>query len=291
MDKSQEPKLIKGVELRETKLVRICNPDKIHNKYEWHDGENIDVFPFIAKGTCLPGGLYFTTIEYLFYFTSIITHLDDHWFVRLTVDDDEDVWQEPNGKWKAHRVMVTSMTRIKDMPEEALYQMVTLYLQNRYKISYRPFDLAKRDDLWCKIISDIPCTLQFVRNQTDKMCRDVVRNNGCFIRFVYDPVQIVSLVGGELRLVRYITDWTCDLVDAFLVSGQYTFKFQFCYDDNIVHSDYPNNLHKLLTLNEQHDSKLQIIVIRTESTACIFTTYITPELADYIYEKVYSKNK
>ena len=291
-EEENEPKLIKGVLLKGKELVRICNPDKIHYKYEWHDGENIDILPFKAEGECSEGGLYFTTLEHLLYFNDYMRYLGNHWFVRVTVDDNEDVWQEPNGKWKAHRVMVTSMTRIKDMTEEVLYKMATSDLQRRLGWISKPFDSTEREELWCEILELRPLFLQFVRNQTDKMCLVAVASNYCLIQFVYDPVIIVKLAS-KLDIVHNITDWTCDLVDAFLASGQCKFYFQF-YDADCFMSSYkPDDLKKMLNLNEEHEYRLYVNVIDSKSDSSSETCIMHPtqELVNHIYEKVYNKNK
>lgn len=286
LEKEQEPKLIKGIELKETKLVRICKPDKKHYDYVWHDGENIDILPFKAKGSCLEGGLYFTTTAYLLNSVNYSRYLGDHWFVTIIVDDNEDVWQEPNGKWKAHRVMVTSMTRIKDLPEEVLYQMVTSYIHSRYRFRMDPFNMANREKLWCKVISFSHYYLQFVRNQTSKMCITAINKNSHMINFVYDPIMVAA-IAIELEIVIYIIKWTCDLVDALMASGKYQFRLKFYDSDGFVHKYKPEDLKRMLNLKQYHEYKLCVLIIHN-------TMYLpeircpAQELIDHIYEKVYA---
>lgn len=289
-ENKQEPKLIKGVELKGIELVRFCYPNKTHNNYEWHDGENVDILPFEANGKCQKGGLYFTTLNQLLYYLAAGEYLGDYWVVTLTVDDNEDVWQEPNGKWKAHRVMVTSMTRIKDMPEEVLYQMATSFLQSHYCHQFEPFNLDEREKLWCKLLELRPHYLQFVRNQTYEMCQTSVIFNCGLIQFIYDPAIIVKLVS-EHDLIGDITNWTCDLFDAFMASDQVTIHFQLCYDNKILYTDSLEKLKKMCNINEKHDYMLSVEISTTGfgSGTCIM--YPTQELIDHIYNKVYQNNE
>ena len=260
----KNPKLIKGAELKGKELVRICNPNKIHYNYEWHDGENVDILPFNAEGECLPGGLYFTTLEHLLYYNNCTTYLGDHWFVRVTVDDNEDVWQEFNGKWKAHRVMVTSMTHIKDLPEELLYHMATSYLYCQYQFCIESFNMANREELWCKVVAFSPCHLQFVRNQTDKICRAAINENSHTIKFVHDPILAANLVD-ELNLVPGMIDWSCGLIVALHESGKYKFKCTSRYVfDNILNSFNPEVLRMSCESDDEFYSQICLDVFNSD---------------------------
>ena len=284
--KEQKPKLIKGVLLKGNELVRICNPDKKHYNYEWHDGENIDILPFISEGSCSEGGLYFTTLEHLLYFNSFSNYLGDHWFVTITVDANEDVWQEPNGKWKAHRVMVTSMTLIKDMPEEVLYRMASLYLQHYRRVNFEPFNLDKREDLWNKVISIDSYFFQFVRDQTNKICRTAVSTKRILINWIRNPISAVA-IAGEFNVIADITKWSCELVDAFLVSGQYTFRFKYYGGNGLWYICNPGDLNYI---DRDNYYDLRLVVIKSESNIQSSVQHLTRELVDHIYDKVYKNN-
>ena len=264
MELSREAKLIKGLKLKGVELVRICNPDKKHYNYEWHDGENIDILPFQAKGECLPGGLYFTTLENLLCFADYYNYLGDHWFVRVTVDDNEDVWQEDYCKCKAHRVMVTSMTRIKDLPEEVLYRMAMSFLHYRYIWSYQPFDPVKREELWHNVIVHKPHFLQFVQNPTDKMVRTAINQNSKLINWVHDPIQLVTLAD-ELNAVSDITNWSCDLINAFLASGKYTFKWAGRYEYELVLLTHSEVVRKSDESDDYYYGRLCLVIYNSDN--------------------------
>ena len=278
----KDSKLIKGAELKDKELVRICKPDKKHYGYEWHDGENIDILPFQAKGECLPGGLYFTTLEHLFCFNGLSNYLDDHWFVRVTVDDNEDVWQEYTGKWKAHRVMVTSMTRIKDLPEELLYQLATSYLDCHLQLNFEPFNMRQREELWCRVLSVQSNFLQFVQNQTEKICRTAVGANEEAINWVRDPILVADLVD-EFTLVHALTNWSCSLIVALHESGKYQFK---CASreivDNAVHLFNQKWLRVSCALNEEYYGKTSLAVLNSNDDFLGYIRYPSREMVDLV---------
>ena len=48
-----------------TKYVKLTNQECCHNNFQFHEGLNIDTIPFTAYGDCKPGGIYFTTPDYI----------------------------------------------------------------------------------------------------------------------------------------------------------------------------------------------------------------------------------
>jgi Ankyrin repeats (3 copies) len=51
--------------MSEQRYFKITNQDEVHYGFQYCTGLNIDVLPFSETGICVPGGLYFTTAEYL----------------------------------------------------------------------------------------------------------------------------------------------------------------------------------------------------------------------------------
>lgn len=45
--------------------LKITNLNECHNGLQYQDGLIIDPIPFEKEGSCCPGGIYFTTPEYI----------------------------------------------------------------------------------------------------------------------------------------------------------------------------------------------------------------------------------
>jgi hypothetical protein len=82
--------------------LKITNAEENHHGLKYHDGLNIDPVPFSKDGSCVPGGIYFTTPEYIFDF------LDMGVYVReVTIPEDAEMVRDPDGnKWRASKVIL-----------------------------------------------------------------------------------------------------------------------------------------------------------------------------------------
>ena len=69
-----------------TKYYKITNHLEKHHGYQYQDGLNILDKPFEEEGKCVPGGLYFTTIEHIPNFYSYGVYLRE---IFLPQDDPE----------------------------------------------------------------------------------------------------------------------------------------------------------------------------------------------------------
>ena len=45
--------------------LKITNKEENHYGLGYHDGLVEDIIPFQPEGSCVPGGIYFTTPEYI----------------------------------------------------------------------------------------------------------------------------------------------------------------------------------------------------------------------------------
>ena len=52
----------------EETFFKITNKNENHNGYQYKNGLNILDKPFEKEGSCVKGGLYFTSVEYIFKF-------------------------------------------------------------------------------------------------------------------------------------------------------------------------------------------------------------------------------
>lgn len=179
-----------GVELWKT-----LSDNKTHFGYVWHEGLNEDPLPWNPEGVCSKGGLYFTTIDMLTCYMDRSVW-DRSWIGRITVDDDEPVWQEPNGKWKAHRVTLSDVRRIKDLDDRDKYYFLR-------GIDCLPkYDAANRQEVWVEMLTCYPWFMEFLTDRDMPIVRQIISRDGCFL--VYVPKDMRTY---ELCVVAVKRNW------------------------------------------------------------------------------------
>ena len=83
---------------------KITNEKEIHNGYAYHDGLNILTEPFAETGSCVKGGFYFTTIEFIHKFFDYGVHLRE---ISLpTTNPNFRMIKDPDGdKWRSNMII------------------------------------------------------------------------------------------------------------------------------------------------------------------------------------------
>ena len=145
-------------------LYKILKPNMKHFGHQWHEGENVDVLPWRPSGSCSEGGLYFTTIDHLITYAS--HPIEENLIGRVTVDDDEEVWQEPNGKWKAHSVFLSDVTKVKDLDNRTYYDFLASLLEP-YPA---PYDPAHHKESWSKLVGQESDMIAYARPDDWDVC-------------------------------------------------------------------------------------------------------------------------
>ena len=81
---------------------KVTNKDECHHGFQYKDGLNIDTNEFQPEGSCVKGGLYFTTLEHITYF------FDYGIYVReVTIPEDAKMVEDPEGdKWRADKIIL-----------------------------------------------------------------------------------------------------------------------------------------------------------------------------------------
>jgi len=89
-------------------FYKILNEEETHHGLKYHTGLNVDPRPFNPRGSCEPGGIYFTRED-------ILAFLDyGPWLRKVTIPKGEPVYENPGSpkKWKAKRVILGPRRRI-----------------------------------------------------------------------------------------------------------------------------------------------------------------------------------
>jgi hypothetical protein len=89
------------------KFYKITNEKETHKGFKYKTGLNIDTVPFEKEGSCVSGGLYFTTAEnlhkfyhYGVYIRSVFIPWEDPG-LQIVKDPDGDKWRA-NILWLRH---------------------------------------------------------------------------------------------------------------------------------------------------------------------------------------------
>ena len=91
--------------------LKITNEKENHHGLQYHDGLNIDFIPFEREGSCCPGGIYFTTPEYICGFVNIGVYVRE-----VTIPDGADMVMDPEGcKWRTSKVILGPRKDLRDV--------------------------------------------------------------------------------------------------------------------------------------------------------------------------------
>ena len=97
---------------RSKHYVKVINESKKHYGMMYKEGLNVDVLPFNCDKTmsCVPGGIYFTTLEYLPYFCDYGTLVAE-----ITIPEDAQLVLDPDGnKYRADKINIVKFWDMND---------------------------------------------------------------------------------------------------------------------------------------------------------------------------------
>jgi hypothetical protein len=83
---------------------KITNKRENHRDFQYKDGLNIDIIPFNdnPNESCVPGGLYFTSLEHIIEFFNY-----GRWIREVKIPKDAKVIKDPDGnKWRADKIIL-----------------------------------------------------------------------------------------------------------------------------------------------------------------------------------------
>jgi hypothetical protein len=149
-------RLIKGGDLDQHRLYRITNFSEIHNGFRYNTGTNEDNLPFNPSGSCSSGGLYFFDIKYIVQYHN--SNCDGYWIRGVSLDNDEEIWDEENGKYKAHTITLGERTILDNFEIPVEYCM--------------------------EAVKNNVGALEYVKDQTEDICMEAAKQNGYALKYV-----------------------------------------------------------------------------------------------------------
>ncbi len=106
------------VQTAEQKYYKVLHTDLTHKGFKYALGLNVDHLPFNPSGTCEPGGLYYTTAEYIPAFLSygtLVAEVEPKG--QIYADPKNDTVKYPDDKpkkWKTDKLFIHSIRSIKE---------------------------------------------------------------------------------------------------------------------------------------------------------------------------------
>jgi hypothetical protein len=95
-------KLLLNYERSGYMYLKITNQEENHNDLQYHTGLVEDIIPFQREGSCVAGGIYYTTQEYICGFLGY-----GIWLREVTIPEDAEYVKDPGGdKWRANKVIL-----------------------------------------------------------------------------------------------------------------------------------------------------------------------------------------
>ncbi|BCS82741.1 ankyrin repeat protein [Cotonvirus japonicus] len=94
--------------------LKVTNEKEFHYDHQYHDGLNILNKPFDTTGSCVEGGFYFTSPEYIHEFLSYGCNIR---IITLPTDDPGFIMvKDPAGdKWRANKIILNKKYSLRDI--------------------------------------------------------------------------------------------------------------------------------------------------------------------------------
>jgi hypothetical protein len=167
-------------------FYKLLAADLRHYDFIYHEGLNVDTMPFDPSGNCEPGGLYFTTFEY------IPKWYSHHWplIADVALPDDARVYTEPCGtKWKADRLVLSNIRPLSEflatLDETTLNRMITEDCMMLEHVK------NQTEALCLAAVQQDGGVLDMVQNQTNAICLAAVQQEGLALEYVRRPTESI----------------------------------------------------------------------------------------------------
>ena len=98
--------------LPKQKYYKVINENRKHFGLTYVPGLNKDILPFQKDGSCVPGGIYFTTLEHIFKFTN---YGDDIYLVDFPYHDPNFQWAKDEDKYRANMIILVEKYSLSEL--------------------------------------------------------------------------------------------------------------------------------------------------------------------------------
>jgi hypothetical protein len=136
---ASHPKYIKLFIIETKMYLKITNKNENHNGLQYHTGLVADIIPFKKEGSCVAGGIYYTTPEFICNFLNY-----GPWLREVTIPEDAEFVQDPSGdKWRSNKVILGER---KDLSKVETWKYLVeechadIHFENEYALRYASYN-------------------------------------------------------------------------------------------------------------------------------------------------------
>jgi hypothetical protein len=159
--------------------LKITNKEEKHHGLQYRDGLVEDIVPFLKLGSCVPGGIYFTAVEYICRFLGYGV-----WVREVIIPEGAKIVGDPEGdKWRADKVVLSSR---RDLGEVETWKW----------LEENGVDIHSYDEAALKYATSRGY-LEVVKYLVERGANIHIRNDEFFI---------ISAENGYLEVVKYLVE-------------------------------------------------------------------------------------
>ena len=224
--------------------MKLTNKECVHNNFTFIDGLNIDTVKFNPTGKCLPGGIYFVTIdnwpEWINYNSDIMWYIWD-----VTIPDDALVYDEKN-KFKADKIILKNRIIIWHNNDLSLAAIK----QNGW---FLHIVRNPTDEICLAAVKQNGLALQHIKNPSDKICLAAVGQNGCALKYVRNPTYEICFTSVKQNgyALLYVNNQTNEICLAAVKQNGYVLKYVKHQTDEICLAAVKQNITALEYVKNQ----------------------------------------
>jgi hypothetical protein len=181
-----------------TEFRKCLNNELTHWNFQYKIGLNEDCLPFKPTGSCNPGGLYFTTAEYINDFLDYGLNI-----AVIELCTDAEFYIDPEGiKFKTNKFIIKEIlpqteelcklairqnaNSLKHVQEQTNELCRMAIQQNIWALQY----VQEQTDELCRLaVQQSGMVLEYVQKQTDELCKLAVQQNGLALKFVQEQTE------------------------------------------------------------------------------------------------------
>ena len=190
-------------------FLKVLKENQEHYGLTYKLGINEDSLTFNPTGSCESGGLYFSINEYITKFCDLGTKI-----AIIKLMDDALFYIEPNDdKFKTNKFIIEKIYTFQEFYTE--YQKIAI-IGIKYNNEILQYVKEQTEEL-CKLaVQQNGDVLKYVKVQTDELCKLAVQKNGLALQYVNKQTNelcklAVQQNGHALEYVKEQTDELCKL--------------------------------------------------------------------------------
>jgi hypothetical protein len=194
--------------------LKITNLEEIHHGLQYHDGLVEDTIPFAREGSCIAGGIYFTTPEFICYFLKY-----GSWIRKVTIPEDAEIVQDPEGdKWRASKVILSPRKSLAELDtwkwliENGVYICIEDNYELRYASSHGYLEVVKfliENGANIHINNDEALRYSAARGHLEVV--KYLVEQGANIHAENDATLKSAVVRRHLKVVKYLVEQGADI--------------------------------------------------------------------------------